>query len=99
MIVYDDIEPTEKVKIYDSGYTMHNAEDISRMYLEYRTGDIFVPKLDTTEALSGLAKDFINTAKTNSCPISNSELGLSVIKILEAAELSIKTGRKEDIKF
>jgi predicted dehydrogenase len=98
MVVYDDIEPTEKVKIYDSGYIMQNAEDISRIYVEYRMGDIFVPKLDTTEALNGLAKDFINAAETNSCPVSNSGLGLSVIKILEAAELSIKTGCKEVIK-
>jgi predicted dehydrogenase len=99
MIVYDDIEPTEKIKIYDSGYTMQNAEDITRMHVEYRIGDIFIPKLDATEALNGLAKDFINAAETNSDPISNSGLGLSVIKILEAAERSIKTGRKENIKL
>jgi predicted dehydrogenase len=99
MIVYDDIEPTEKIKIYDSGYIMQNVEDITRMYVEYRMGDIFVPKLDTMEALNGLAKDFINAVETNSYPISNSELGLSVIKILEAADRSIKTGRKENISL
>jgi predicted dehydrogenase len=99
MIVYDDIEPTEKVKIYDSGYTIKNTEDISSMYVEYRMGNIFVPKINTLEALDGLAKDFINAVKTKSEPISNSGLGLVVIKTIEAAERSIKTGCKEDIKI
>jgi len=90
MIVYDDIEPTEKIKIYDSGYKMISYEEQNRYKMDYRTGDILIPKLETTEALKGMAEDFINAVVNNIIPISNAELGLNVVKILHASEESIK---------
>jgi predicted dehydrogenase len=97
MIVYDDIEPTEKVKIYDSNYQVMSFEDKSKMYVEYRVGDIFIPKLDTMEALNGLALDFVASIQTGAKPLSNAELGLTIVKTLEAAQKSIRTGNRERI--
>ena len=90
MVVYDDIEPTEKVKIYDSGYSVTSYEEKNRIKVDYRTGDIYTPKLDTTEALNGLAVDFISAIVNGTAPISSAELGYNVVKVLQAAEQSIK---------
>lgn len=90
MIVYDDMEPTEKVKLYDTGYDHKNEEDKRKILVDYRSGDIFVPKLSTSEALVGVANDFINAIVNKSKPISDAILGLNVVKVLEAAQKSIK---------
>jgi predicted dehydrogenase len=90
MVVYDDIEPTEKIKIYDSGYSVTSYEEENRIKVDYRTGDIFIPKLDTTEALKGMAADFTSAVVNNTIPLSSAELGYKVVKVLQAAEQSIK---------
>jgi predicted dehydrogenase len=95
MVVYDDIEPTEKIKIYDSGYRIKSDEDQKKMRIDYRTGDIFIPKIDTTEALSGMVTDFMQAIDKGRKPVSDAELSLSVVTILEAAEKSIKNHGKE----
>lgn len=90
MIVYDDLQGTEKVKIYDTGYDIKSDEDKRRIMYDYRTGDIFVPRLDTREALYGMAADFVKALTTGSKPVSDYELGLNIVKILEASQYSIK---------
>lgn len=90
MILYDDMEPTEKVKLYDTGYEHKSEEDRRRILVDYRTGDIFVPKLSTSEALIGVANDFVNSIIEHTSPISDAILGLNVVKVLEAAQKSIK---------
>ena len=90
MIVYDDMEPTEKVKLYDTSFEYKNEEDRRRILVDYRTGDIFVPKLSTTEALSGVASDFVDSIMNHTTPVSHALLGLDVVKVLEAAQNSIK---------
>jgi predicted dehydrogenase len=90
MIVYDDMEPTEKVKLYDTGYDHKSEEDKRRVLVDYRTGDIYVPKLSTTEALVGVANDFIDSIIKQTTPVSDANLGLTVVKVLEAAQKSIK---------
>jgi predicted dehydrogenase len=90
MIVYDDMEPSEKVKLYDTGYDHKSEEDRRRILVDYRTGDIFVPKLSTSEALIGVANDFIGSIIDRTSPISDAILGLNVVKVLEAAQKSIK---------
>jgi len=90
MIVYDDIEPTEKVKIYDSGYNMESYNEQNKFKVDYRTGDIFTPKLDTTEALKEMVADFISAAINSTVPTSNAELGYKVVRILDASVRSIK---------
>jgi predicted dehydrogenase len=95
MIVYDDMEPTEKVKLYDTGYDLKNEEDQRRILVDYRVGDIYVPKLSTSEALIGVVNDFINAITKKTMPISNAQLGLNVVKVLEAAQKSIKEKGRE----
>ena len=89
MVIYDDVEPTEKIKIYDSGFTVTEPEEMHKFLIDYRFGDIHIPKIAQTEALLGVAKDFISAVTTGSTPISDAETGLRVVAILEAAQKSM----------
>ena len=95
MVVFNDMEPTEKIKIYDTGYQYENDQERNDILVDYRTGDINVPKIQITEALSLMAKDFIESIKQKTKPISSAQLGLEVVEILDAAEKSIKNNGKE----
>jgi predicted dehydrogenase len=100
MIVFDDVEPSEKVKVYDTGYTVKNDEEKARLLIDYRAGDIYVPKLEQREALAGMASDFISAIEKGTTPVSGWKVGLEVVKVLEAAQESIKNKGKEVlIKF
>jgi predicted dehydrogenase len=98
MIVYDDIEPTEKVRIYDSGVTANrnaDAPDKEAAYqtlVSYRTGDVWVPKLDSTEALHYVCQEFLSAIETGRRPLTDAEAGLRVVRLLEAAQSSINQG-------
>jgi predicted dehydrogenase len=95
MAVFNDMEPTEKVKVYDTGFDVKNDEEMNRIVADYRVGDIHVPKLSGHEALGAMAKDFIASLSNNSKPISSAELGLTVVEILDAAQRSIRENGKE----
>jgi predicted dehydrogenase len=95
MIVYNDLEPSEKLRIYDTSYEYQNDEEKNKILVDYRVGDVYLPKIPNIEALSGVANDFISSINNNSIPISNAKSGLKVVKILEAAQLSIKNNGKE----
>lgn len=95
MVVYNDLEPSEKIRIYDTGYNYKSDEDKKRLMVDYRTGDVHIPKLDMKEALAGMAADFIACIHSKASPVSNSALGLEVIRILEASQQSIKNNGKE----
>ncbi len=95
MILYNDIEPTEKVKVYDTGYKLKRDEDKRNILVDYRIGDIFAPKTEDKEALLTMAKDFIDSIIKNKEPVSNGLLGLNVVNILETAQFSIKNRGKE----
>jgi predicted dehydrogenase len=97
MIVYNDLEPSEKIRIYDTGYIHKTDEHKNQVLVDYRTGDVYIPKISVQEALSGMAKDFIDSIADNREPISNGLHGIEVIKILEAAQHSIKSKGKEII--
>lgn len=95
MIVYDDMEPTEKVKLYDTSYDLKNEEDQRKILVDYRVGDIYVPKLSTSEALIGVVNDFILSISNKNKPVSDAILGINVVKVLEAAQKSIKEKGRE----
>lgn len=98
MIVYNDTEPTEKIKLYDTSYHFNKErsdEDRQKLLVDYRVGDIHIPKLPITEALSGVARDFISAILRGTRPISDYISGINVIKVLEASQISIKNGGKE----
>ena len=91
MIVFDDLQPSEKIKIYDAGITVNNRpESIYEIRIGYRTGDMWAPRLDTTEALRAEALHFIDCIENGREPDTNGEMGLRVVRILQAATKSIK---------
>lgn len=90
MIVFDDLEASEKVKIYDKGVTLNPSPDeVHRLLVGYRTGDMFAPKIDGGEALQVELAHFADCATTGKRPISDGRSGLEVVKILEAATASM----------
>jgi len=90
MIVYDDLEPSDKIKIYDRGITVVNqVESVYQMLISYRTGDMWAPKLDSTEALRTEVEHFLACIASGEPPISGGESGLAVVRILEAATRSM----------
>jgi predicted dehydrogenase len=95
MILYNDLEPSEKVRVYDTGYNHKTDEDKSHIMVDYRTGDVYIPKLSSREALAGVADDFIQSVIQKKSPLSNALLGRSVVRILEASQESIKSQGKE----
>jgi len=95
MILYNDIEPTEKLKVYDTSYAVSNDEEKFKFLIDYRQGDILIPKISNHEALFMVAKDFVASIVDSQRPLSDSHLGFEVVKILEAAEKSIKNNGKE----
>jgi len=91
MVVFDDIEPSEKVKVYDTGITLNNNPDsIYQMLIGYRAGDMWAPQYNRTEALRTEALHFINCIEGREHPLSDGEMGLRVVKILEGATASMK---------
>lgn len=96
MALFNDMEPTEKIKIYDSGFDVKSEEEQRKIMVDYRVGDILTPKVDMKEALAGLAVDFTSAINDRShTPRSHGELGWTVVKLLEASQESIKNADKE----
>lgn len=95
MVLFNDVEPTEKVKVYDTGFTVKGDEDKRKLLVDYRVGDIYVPKLEQKEALSGMAADFVSGILKGTAPISDSRIGMEVVMILEAAQESIRNRGRE----
>jgi predicted dehydrogenase len=91
MILYDDLEPSEKVKIYDKGVTVsQSAEAVYEMLVSYRSGDMWAPRLDTTEALHTEAVHFINCIENRKTPETDGLAGLRLVRMVEAAEQSLR---------
>lgn len=95
MIVYNDLESTEKIKVYDTSYYVKTEEDKKNILVDYRVGDVYSPKLEIREALFNMTQDFLKAIKDKIKPISDYKLGLEVVKILEASQTSIKNKGKE----
>jgi predicted dehydrogenase len=99
MIVYDDLEPSEKIKIYDKGITLNEPEGVYKMLVGYRTGDMWAPQLSTTEALKAEAQHFVECIESGAPPLTGAAAGLSIVRILEAATESIqKSGQPIELK-
>lgn len=93
MLVYDDLELMEKVRLYDKGIVLTpNKESVYNIQVEYRTGDMLAPKLEVREALSTEAEHFLGCVRTRSRPLSDGEMGLKVVRLLAASEESLRTG-------
>ena len=90
MLVWNDLEPDEKIKVYDKGVDITTGEGVYDALVSYRSGDVWAPKVDATEALRlelGYFADCIRDGKT---PSNDGEAGLRVVRLLEAADESLK---------
>ena len=90
MAVYDDNLVTEKVKIYDKGVTLNSIEGLYEANVQYRNGDMFAPAIASTEALGREVKHFIYCIQQGKRPITDGNAGLGVVRILAAAQESIR---------
>lgn len=92
MIVYDDLEPSEKVKVYDRGISLRDetSEGIHKLLVHYRTGDMWAPQVDLTEALELETAHFLRCIAGAGQPISDGGSGLRVVLIMEAATRSMR---------
>jgi predicted dehydrogenase len=100
MVVFDDLEGSEKIKVYDSGISVDpSPENVYQMLVGYRTGDMWAPKLSVTEALAVEAAHFVDCVARSTRPKSDGEAGLRVVRLLEAASVSMQShGRPVDIQ-
>ena len=99
MLVYDDMENSEKIKIYNSSVDVSTAESLHDTLVQYRTGDMCSPKIEQVEALSSAVTEFVNCIINDRQPLTNAYDGLEIVKILEASDISIKnTGKYVGIR-
>jgi predicted dehydrogenase len=97
MITYDDLEPSEKIKVYDKGVSFtDDPEQIQEMRVGYRTGDMWAPKLSVTEALRVEGEHFIDCIEHGKIPETDGRLGLRVVELIEAATSSMR-GKGETV--
>jgi predicted dehydrogenase len=90
MIVYDDLEPSEKVKVYDKGITLNGqSEGMYQMMIGYRTGDMWAPQVSMVEALRTEAMHFLECIHCGRRPTTDGHVGHRVVRILEAANQSL----------
>jgi predicted dehydrogenase len=91
MILYDDLDPSDKLKVYDKGITITpGPEAVYKMLVSYRSGDMWAPRLDNTEALQTEALHFIDCVEHQRAPETDGSAGLRMIHMIEAAEKSLK---------
>jgi predicted dehydrogenase len=93
MIAYNDLDPIEPLKIYDTGVQGRKL-DKKTILVDYRTGDVFSPKIDRTEALAGACSDFIRAIRTGKAPVSDGRFGLKILRILEASSRSLASNSR-----
>jgi predicted dehydrogenase len=90
MVVYDDLQPDEKVRVYDTGITAKSSSDIAEIIIGYRTGDIWTPRLTLSEPLSSEIEHFADCIRSGAQPDSGGRAGARVVAMLEAASRSLE---------
>ena len=103
MLVYDDVQSNEKIKIYDKGVSLAKQElpptkyytSYAEFQFFYRSGDIFIPKVDDVEPLKEVCKHFIDCINTGKKPMTDGNSGYNVIKVIDAAQKSLQKNGNE----
>lgn len=90
MLVWDDLVTDEKIKVYDCGVHTKTKEGMYKLLMDYRSGDIWSPRVDPTEALKVELQYFIDCILKDHKPINDGHAGLRVVRILEAADKSLR---------
>jgi predicted dehydrogenase len=102
MVVYNDIEVSEKIKIFDKGVETptHDIANFDEFQCSYRSGDVLIPNIKMTEPLRAECQHFIDCVTNGTTPCSSGVDGLNVVKVLEAADLSLhNSGHMEEIEW
>lgn len=95
MLLWNDLEADEKVKVYDKGVSVKNGESVYQLLISYRSGDMWAPKVEQTEALKKESSYFIDCIARGEKPFNDGVAGLRVVRMLEAANRSLKERGKE----
>lgn len=90
MLVWNDLEPDEKIKVYDKGVRVTSGESVYQLLVSYRSGDVWSPKVEQTEALKLEATHFVDCVVNNRIPLNDGASGLRVVRLLEAADDSLR---------
>jgi predicted dehydrogenase len=90
MLVWNDLEADEKIKVYDKGVQMKSKEGVYDLLVSYRSGDMWSPKVEATEALKLEMSYFVECLHQGKKPFNDGEAGLRVVRMLEAADISLK---------
>ncbi|HRR56887.1 MAG TPA: Gfo/Idh/MocA family oxidoreductase [Acidobacteriota bacterium] len=90
MLVWNDLEPDEKIKLYDKGVDVQSRGDVYNLLISYRSGDMVAPRVEPVEALQLETRYFLDCIRENKKPRNGGEAGLRIVRMLEAAEESLK---------
>jgi predicted dehydrogenase len=90
MLVWNDLDVDEKIKVYDKGIDVKNGDGVYNLLVSYRSGDMWVPKVEQTEALRLESEYFVKCVSNDETPINDGQAGLRVVKMLEAANQSLR---------
>lgn len=89
MVVYNDLEPNNPIKLFDKGVEPRNAVEAYELLVQYRSGDMYAPKVEQREPLSALIEEFVSAVEHKYQPVSDGVFGSQVVALLEAADASI----------
>jgi predicted dehydrogenase len=90
MVVWNDLEADEKIKVYDKGVQINNGRGLYDLLVSYRAGDMWAPRVEQTEALKVELQYFVDCVTKGQTPVNDGAAGLRVVKLLEAADQSLK---------
>ncbi len=90
MLVWNDLEADEKIKVYDKGVQITSGQGVHELLVSYRSGDVWAPRVEQTEALKVELEYFIDCVLNDRTPLNDGLAGLRVVKLLEAADQSLK---------
>jgi len=90
MLMWNDLEPDEKIKIYDKGVDITSGQGVYDLLVSYRSGDVWAPKCEQTEALKVELGYFIDCIVNDRTPMNDGAAGLRIVQLLDAAEQSLK---------
>jgi hypothetical protein len=94
MLVWNDLEPDEKLKIYDKGVQVRTKEGKYNLLVDYRSGDMWAPKIEQTEALKLMAESFVEYIENGVSVVNDGIAGLKIVKMLTAANKSLNSKGK-----
>ena len=90
MLVWNDLEVDEKIKVYDKGVEMEDGQGVYDLLVSYRSGDVWSPKCDQTEALKVELGYFVDCIINDTVPVNDGMAGLRIVRVLDAAERSLQ---------